>query len=1055
MRKLLLLVLCSLFMIAELSAQNRAITGKITDEQGSPIAKASIQVKGSTAGTITATDGSFSLTIPANTKTIVISSIGYERKEIALTNESTVNIRLKVAENAMSETVVVAYGVQKRESVTGSISTIGSKQIEHRLVTNVSQILAGSVPGVSATSGAGQPGVSAAVRVRGFGSINHGSSPLYVVDGFPYDGFISDINPDDIESISVLKDASSTALYGARAANGAILITTKRGKTADPRVTVSFSHGYSERGIPEYDKVGIYDYYPVMWRALKNSLMYPTSGTGLSESAAATQASAQIGTQLIYNPFNVPRVSLVGTDGALNTNAQLLYNDFDWFGPMIHNGPRNEANLSTSARVNKSDYYISLNYLKDEGYVIKSDFERISARIGLNTQLKNWLRSGINLATIFTNANQASGQTAGSSSNFVNPFQFARNIGPIYPVHAYDNNGQPILDANGNQWYDYGAHPGAVNRPSGAQSGRHVIYETLLNQSLQKRNSVIGRTFLEGTFLRDFTFTTNLGIDLNNYRTQAFQNPIVGDGAGAGGTASRRSDEYRTITLNELLNYKRSFKNHDFSLLLGHENTWRDETYFNASRRGMNLQGNYELVNFPAAITAANGYLSELNREGYFTRLEYSLDKKYFLELSYRRDGSSRFSPDSRWGNFYSIGASWNAKRESFFNNATWINNLKLRAAYGTAGSDDVLDADGNSVYYAYPAIYDLGWDNAQEPGVIALRLATPKLTWEVNKSINLGVDFGLLKNRLSGSIEYFDRGSSKLLFSVPQGYSALVTTRNENIGAMSNKGVELQLNGGIIRTKNFSWDIQLNATHLKNKITELPGGEPIVSGTKRYEKGYDLEQFWLRQWYGVDPNDGSGLFYATPGLTTGYRISGKGDTVVTNPTNAKFARSGSAIPKVYGGIGSTIQYQGIGLSVQLNYQLGGKYLDETYRSLMTPTYGSSLHADVLKSWKAPGDITDIPRLDITGSSFFNSQSNHFLIDASYLSIRNINLFYDLPRSVMQKMNVGQVRFSLTGENVAMFSKRKGLNPTESFAGTNTNLYTPNRTISAGISVTF
>jgi hypothetical protein len=270
----------------------------------------------------------------------------------------------------------------------------------------------------------------------------------------------------------------------------------------------------------------------------------------------------------------------------------------------------------------------------------------------------------------------------------------------------------------------------------------------------------------------------------------------------------------------------------------------------------------------------------------------------------------------------------------------------------------------------------------------------------------------------------------------------------------MKNSGIEFQLNGGVIRTKDFNWDIQVNGTHLKNEIKKLPG-DPIVSGTKRYEVGYDVNQFWLRQWYGVDPNDGAGLFYALPGLTTNYRVSKTGDTVVTNPTNARFGRSGSAIPDLFGGINSTFQYKGFGLAFQLNYSIGGKYYDDVYRSLLTPSYGGSLHKDVLNSWKAPGDVTSIPRLDITSSANYNSASNRFLIDASNVSIRNVNLYYDLSRNVASRLNIGGLRFSITGENLAMFSKRRGLNPSESFAGTNSNVYTPNRVISAGLNVTF
>ncbi|MDB5206483.1 MAG: SusC/RagA family TonB-linked outer membrane protein, partial [Flavisolibacter sp.] len=945
-----------LMLSASLYAQNRTITGKITDQNGAAVPNASVLAKGSSIGTNTSSDGSFTLTIPASVKTLVVSSVGFQAQEMAIGTSNNVVVALNAGENAMEEMVVVAYGTQKRGSITGSVATVGAKQLETRLTTNITQALAGAAPGISATSGNGQPGSSAAIRIRGFGSINASSAPLYVVDGFPYEGFIGDLNTNDVESISLLKDASSTALYGARAANGVVLITTKKGKTAEPKVNINITSGFSQRGIPEYDQVKTNEYYPVMWQALKNSLVYPASGTGISQSAAAAQASSTIANQLIYNPYNVSNNSIVGTDGKLNPSASLLYNDFDWFKPISNNGSRNEVALNTSAKMNKSDYYISLNYLKDEGFVLKSDYERASARVSLNSQVKNWLRTGINISGIIVKSNQASAGDDNTSS-IVNPFVFARRIGPIYPVHAYSNTGVPIMDAFGAPMYDYGQHTGAVNRPQGAFPGRHVIYETELNESISSRNSMIARTFLEGKFLRDFTIMANVGLDLNNVRTKGFQNKIVGDGVTAGGTSSTSSNEYRTVSMNQLLNYKRSFGRHDVSVLLGHENQWVDETYFSGNRRGMNLDGNQQLVNF-VTLGGVTGSFDNLRRDAYFSRVGYDLDNKYFVELSYRRDGSSRFSPTARWGNFYSVGASWFIKRESFMKNAEWLNELKVRAAYGTVGNDAL------STYYEYQALYGLGFNNAAEPGAIATKLNNVDLTWEVNKTLSLGIDFGLFKNRISGTIELFNRTSSDLLFDVPQGLSSVVTTRTENIGTMSNKGIELQLNADIVRAKSINWSVQINGTSLKNEITKLPGGKPITSGTKRLEEGKDLYAFYLRQWYGVDPTDGAGLYYAVPGIATGYRISKTGDTVVTNPTNARFDYSGSAIPEFFGSVGSTFEFKGIGLSFLLNYQIGGKFYDGNYAGLLTPSYGASLHADVLKSWQNPGDLSDFPRLD-------------------------------------------------------------------------------------------
>ncbi|MBK6829159.1 MAG: TonB-dependent receptor [Chitinophagaceae bacterium] len=1043
MKKIFSLLLGVFFLCATALAQ-RTVTGKVTDDKGNPLANVSIQVKGTNAGTVTKEDGTYSLLVPANGKVLVFSSVDMATREAAIDRDGNVSVTLTTATKSMDEVVVVAYGTQKRESITGSVSKIGSAQLQDRLTTNISQALAGAAPGISATSGNGQPGSSAALRIRGFGSINASSAPLYVVDGFPYGGYIGDLNTNDIESITLLKDASSTALYGARAANGVVVITTKKGKAGIPKFNLFVNTGVSSRGIEEYEKVNTIQYFPLMWQAMKHGLMFPTSGTGQTSAVAAQNATNGIAAQLIYNPFNVAGNQLVDINGVMNPNASLLYDDFDWYSPLERNGMRSEVGFNVSSKAGKSDYYFSLNYLKDNGFVIKSDFQRINGRLALNSQVKDWLRTGVNLTAAIVSSNQAAGD---GSNTFINPFVFARGMGPIFPVRAYTSTGAPILNSLGEHWYDYGQHPGAVNRPSGASPGRHVIYETLLNERSEARNSLVARTFVEAKFLRHFTFTTNVGIDLNNFRSLSYQNRTVGDGVTAGGTSSRNSNEFRTISLNELLNYNQKFGRHEVTVLLGHESQKNIDETFSGSRRAMNLDGNIELANF-VTLNNVNGELNRLRREGYFTRFNYGFDNKYFIDLSYRRDASSRFSPESRWGNFYSAGISWSVMRESFMSDIKWLNDLKMRLSYGTVGND-ALDS-----YYAFQALYGLGWNNASEPGALASSVPTPELTWEVNKTFNVGLEFSMFNNRVSGSVEYFDRGSSELLFDVPQGLSAPVTTRTQNIGAMSNKGVEIQLNTDIIKTQKINWDIQINFTSLKNKISKLPGGNPITSGTKRLEQGKDIFAFYLRRWYGVDPSDGSGLFYAAPGTTSDYRVI-KGDTVTFNPTFAAFDYAGTAIPKFFGSVTSTFSVKGISLSFLLNYQVGGKFYDGNYVGLMGVSYGGALHTDNLRAWKAPGDITDIPRLDINRTGQFNSQSDRFLISASYLNLRNVTLGYSLPKTLLGKLGIDQAKIFVGGENLYIFSKRKGMNPAESFNGTNSPVYVPNRLLNAGINLTF
>ena len=1046
MRKLILVLSVILCFVLNAVAQERTISGKVTNDKNVAVEGVSVTSLDGKYGTQTDKDGNYTLKVPSSVRAVYFSYINFLSVQKSVSNTATVNVQLKSSDKSLDEVVVVAYGTQKKEAITGAVSRIGAEQLEQRLTTNISQALAGAAPGIAATTGNGQPGSAAALRIRGFGSVNASSAPLYVVDGFPYGGDISDINTNDIESITLLKDASSTALYGARAANGVVVITTKKGRTVKPEIRLFANYGLSSRGIQEYETVGTFDYYPLMWQALKNGLVYPVTGVGQTDAVASTNASNTIATQLIYNPFNVPNNQVVGVDGKMNPSAQLLYNDFNWFNGIERIGPRKEVGFSVSSKANKSDYTFSLNYLKDEGFVIRSDFQRVNGRVAVNSQINSWLKAGVNVTANFVNSNQAAGD---GSNTFINPFVFARGIAPIYPVRAYTTAGAPVLDAFGTQWYDFGIHPGAINRPTGGSPGRHILYESLLNENVQKRNSIIARTNLEIKLAPGLTYTPNVGIDIINQRNNTFQNKIVGDGVTSGGYASVSSNEFRTFSVNNLINYTKRFGKHEITALAGHEIQKTDDQFFSGSRRGINLDGNIQLANF-VVLNGVDGSINRLRREAYLSRLNYGYSKKYYLDLSYRRDASSRFSPDSRWGDFYSVGASWILNKEKFLQNASWIDNLKLRASYGTVGND-ALDT-----YFEYQALYSLGYNNAGEPGAIASKLTNPKLTWEVNKTANIGLEFGFL-NRISGTLEYFDRGSSDLLFDVPLGLSSIITTITQNIGSMSNRGVEAQLNVDVVKKRDFVWDVQLNITSLKNIITKLPNSLPITQGTKRLEEGRDIFAFYLRKWYGVDPADGAGLFRALPGTPLGatVRVTPKGDTVTTNPNLAALGYSGSSIPKFFGSFTNTFTYKNFSLSFLVNYQVGGKFYDGNYAGLMGTAYGRTLHVDNLGAWKKPGDIATIPRLDINQTANFNSQSDRWLIDASYLNIRNVTFTYKLPSAQAEKLGLTQARFFVGGENLQIFSKRKGLNPAESFNGTNSAVYTPNRLINMGVNVGF
>lgn len=1039
----------SMLLFTTAFAQNKNVTGKVSGmEDGLPIPGVSVKIKGTNNAVQTDNNGVFSINVPNGQTVLVFSSLGFNPIEKAVGNSNIINISLESATNTLNQVVVVAYGTQKKEAITGSVASIGSAAIEKRTVTNATQLLQGVAPGIATTSGNGQPGTSTSIRLRGFGSFAASSSPLIVLDGSQYDGSIGDINVNDIDNISILKDASSSALYGARAANGVIIITTKRGKTlGGSTINATINQGFSERGTPEYDRLDAYSYYPAFWQAIKNNLMFSANPVQ-SEAVASQNATNTVATNLVYNPFNVPNNQIVGTDGLLNPNASLLYDDFDWFKPMTRTGKRTDANMSFSGKTEKTDYFVSMGYLKDNGYVIKSDFKRFNGRVNVNSQIKPWLKTGLNLSASFTDLNNAFDSSTGNAASFVNAFGFARGIGPIYPVYARNAAGALIPNTlTGQNWYDYGQHPGSVNRPTGASPGRHLIYETLLNDNLAKRNNFGGRTYVEVKFLKDFTFTPSINLDIRNNMGSEYRNPIVGDGASTNGYAFNSTNNIKSFTFNQILNYRKSLGNHNIGATLGHENYDYTIKSFSGSKTGQTAQGNTELANF-VTISGLSGNRDLDRIESYFSRVTYDYNNKYFLEASLRRDGSSRFAPDARWGTFFSVGGSWSILKENFMKNVNWISDLRLKASYGEVGNNNL------DTYYAYDAFYDLGFNNNSEAGVLLSSLATPALKWETSKTTNIGLSFGFFKNRLLGELEYFKRGSGELLFSIPKPLSNSVTSELANIGSMENRGWELQLSGDVLRTKDFNWNLLTNWTIFKNEITALPAETPtIISGTKRREVGRDVNAFWLRQYAGVDPNDGAALYIPADGTAAANIRTVNGVQYVTNQTFAKFDYSGTAIPDLAGSFTNTFSYKDFSLSFLINYQIGGKFYDSVYQGLMGVTYGSALHADAANSWTTTNKSSQIPRLDVGNTANINATSSRWLVDASYISFQNVNLSYNLPKSWLSKIDIANARIFLTGENLGTVSKRRGLDPRQSFDGTNGNTYLASRIYSFGLSL--
>lgn len=1048
-------------------AQERTINGTVTSaENGSPIPGVSVKAVGTSASTVTGNDGKYSIRVTSSTKSLTFSFIGFSSKTVALTGSSIANVKLENDATNLQDVVInVAYGTTTKGKNTGSVSTVGGDKIAERPITNINSALAGAAPGVQLNAGSGQPGSGPTIRVRGFGSISASNDPLYIVDGIQYSGNIGNINADDVESISVLKDAASSALYGSSAGNGVILITTKKGKKGKEQLDFRVIQGITSRGIPEYETVNANEYYPLAWQAYRNSLVYPVTGTGVPLATANATATNGIKALLGNNPFNVADNAIVGLDGILNPNASLLYaDDLNWRTPLERTGQRGDYSMSYSGATEKSDFYASLGYLTEKGYIIRSDFNRINGLVTINSKPLTWFKTGLNLTANITKSNQADADGSGS---IVNPFNFSRNIGPIYPLYAHNQtNGAYLLDTKGNQIYDTGnllTSLGIPNRPSGAYAGRHILQETLLNSTQIKRNVLGARTYGEISFLKDFKLRTNLGVDISNYSFADYQNKIVGDGA-PNGRARNTSTTTTTYTIEQLLTYNKKVGKSTFDVLLAHNNYDYAYKYLTGARNTQILDGNSELINF-ATTSDLSSYLQDYRKEAFFTRLNYDYDSKYFLSASYRRDGSSKWGPGLQWGNFYSGSAGWLVSEENFMKNVSWVSYLKLRTSYGSLGNDDLLNPNGSRSYNLDRSLYSLDYNNSAEPGILLQSLANPNITWETQTQIDAALEFGLFKNRLHGSFEVFNKQSKDLLFNVPLPLSSGLGIGNgtgtfpKNIGKMWNKGIEINLGGDVIRVGSFKWAMDINWSLIRNKITKMPDETPtIIDGTKQYAVGQSRYQYWLRQWAGVDPADGAGLYLInplSPGTAADTRtVNGQNYTI--NSNNALYAYSGTSIPDYFGSLTNTFTYKAFSLSVIMNYQIGGRAYDSAYQSLMSYTnYGSALHVDALNSWKQVGDPSGIPRLDVGRSTFNNATSSRFLIDASYLNMRSAVLGYNIPKVFISKIGLSKANIYASGENLFLLSKRKGLDPSESFSGVNSNNYTPTRIFSFGVNASF
>lgn len=1032
--------LCLLMSIGWALAQTQ-ITGKITNAaDGKPVEFASVVVKDKlTVGVMTDLNGVFNLMLPQGSTTLIVSCVGMKTQEVIVGNQKTLHIVMQSESIDMEEVLVVAYGTIKKGSYTGSATQINKEALALRPISNVTQALSGASAGVQISAGSGQPGEGPSIRIRGTNSINGATAPLYIVDGTPYESDISSINSDDIESLTVLKDASSAALYGARAANGVIIITTKRGRKDKMNVNIKLNHGFTMPELPDYKTVNRDAFYVINWEKLRNS--YVSSGSTMEE--ANRNASANIYKELGYNPYNVPNDQIVGTDGKLNPNARFLWaDDLDWLGPIRRTGQRNDYSMSISGGNEKTDYYVSIAYLNEQGFTKNSGFKRYGARANVNSKLASWFKTGINLSGTMSEADEQTSTSAGAT----NPFYVSRFMGPIYPVYKHDpQTGEYLLDDMGNKMFDFGNGINGENvRP---YYGNHaIIPETYNCSDRYKRTLLTGKTYGELSY-KDFKATINYSVDINNYFGTDYTARFPGEAASPG-RVSRTNSQRVTWNFNQLITYMHSFGKHNVDLLAGHEAFSTKFNNLSGDKDNQVADGNDEFINF-TTIGSLDSYNTEYNTEGYILRGNYNYDDKYLASASIRWDASSKFHKEVRWGKFWSVGLGWRIDQENFMKPLDFIDNLKLRSSYGQLGNDAGVGT------YAWQELYNLR-SNASEGGYAATKLGNPNLVWESSDNFDVALEMAFL-NRYTVTIEYFHKQSKNMLYSRPLQPSSGFSEIDENAFNMYNKGIELELGADIFRkSKGFSWNLNFNLTHIKNEITDMPV-EPYQNVTKRIETGHSMYEFYLKQFYGVDPDNGDALYLAEKANSSTFEKDGV--LLTNNISYAKYDYSGSAIPKVYGGITNTFSYRNITLSCVLTYQLGGKMYDDVYQDLMnytTSTYGRNMHQDIMNRWQKPGDITNVPRLDVENATNQNGdKSTMWLCSSNFLEITSVNLSYKLPSKLTERWGINDVKVYATGDNLCQFNARKGMNVRSSFAGTNSNGYTPARIITIGLNVSF
>jgi TonB-linked SusC/RagA family outer membrane protein len=1085
-RRLLFSLLLGCMASLWMYGQNRIrVEGFVSDESGEPLIGATVMVKGTTQGTITGINGDFTLTVPAGS-VLQISSIGYETESVSA-RQGKMEITLKEQSVEVDEVVVVAYGTAKKSTFTGSALAVSSEQISKTPASNPAAALQGMSAGVSVVNNMGDPAADPLITIRGVGSIRAATAPLYVVDGVPYDGSLNAIAPSDIESMTVLKDAAASSLYGSRAANGVVMITTRKAKLKKAVVSLNTNWGYSELAVPLPKVMDPGTFYEYQWEAFYNDRFYVA---GDDDATARQYATDHVipylitvrqnskGENVYVHPYNTD--TPVGTDGKLKPDAKLIWDpaDYDWPGAYLQKNLRQEYNASVSGMGNNEDlnYMFSASYLDDKGFTKGQLFNRYTFRSNITNRINSRVTVGLNMSYTHSRqnyANDASTRFLRNMQTYVSPW--LRNT---------DNTDWVYSEKTGERMLDFGYYRkewGGTNNFANALA-TDTDNDGSWNFRVTYRDVISARSFMEADLMKGLKFRTNLSLDNTNRKINRYSSAVHGsaqsgaDGWGvtilpSGGTAYKTATRQTSTTWNNLLTYETEFsKVHHLNLLLGHELYARNYEYFYGYRNGIMLANLYELNNASGSSYGLESYRDTYRLLSFFGRAEYNYADKYYLSASYRQDGSSRFSENSRWGGFFSAGASWRLSQEEFIRSIEWINNISLRASYGTTGNDNLLDSNNNPAWYAYQGTFE-AYNLYGNAGVRRGAIPTPDLIWEKNRQLNAGVDFRLFGN-LSGTVEYFDRSSEDLLYyrDLPlSGVTGAATGYNTNMGDVVNRGLEISLNYTPVRSKHFSWNVDANVTLLKNTVTSLPDGDYTftASGGSYYlmREGGSRYDLIAPRYAGVDPQTGNALYWKKifneAGEETGRE---KTSNYAEVSSTSQMDVIGTAIPKIYGAVTNTFTCRDFDFSFMLYYSLGSWMYDHMYVESQTMRLGFSLVEDFVENrWQKPGDVTDYPRLTVIDYTLTRKYTDKFIFKNDFLRLRNISLGYSLPKNLLRKAGITNARLFVTGVNLLTWgpAASRGTDPEiqadgSAYNGSNANgALGTSKSVSGGIQLTF